>query len=138
MKFCKKIAEIFFYVQSDTPTLNSYRPPCPEVIEYLVSRLQKNRKWKFHSPNNLRTAMESNQELYEFFKFILEYIMANFPDKGFENRYRFLFNLYRNRGIASDCNWIRNKSAYITGILRDITQLEKFKYGIHSYLLSDD
>ena len=63
LKFCKSIAEKFFYVTSDVPILNSYHPPCPEVIEYLVSRLPSNRKWKSHSPNNLRTALETQGTL---------------------------------------------------------------------------
>ena len=129
LKFCKSIAEKFFYVTSDVPILNSYHPPCPEVIEYLVSRLPSNRKWKSHSPNNLRTALETNQELQNFLKFILEYIVANYPYST-GNPFYFLLDFYQNLGLPNF-----NASAIALEIMRDVNQPEKFKYGIHSYLL---
>ena len=131
LKFCKSIAEKFFYVTSDVPILNSYHPPCPEVIEYLVSRLPSNRKWKSHSPNNLRTALEINQELQNFLKFLLEYIAANYPDSTFP--YHFLYKVYQNLGLPNI-----GPNIYPTIALKiccDVNQPEKFKYGIHSYLL---
>ena len=131
LKFCKSIAENFFYVTSDVPILNSYHPPCPEVIEYLVSRLPSNRKWKSHSPNNLRTALEINQELQNFLKFLLEYIAANYPDSTFP--YHFLYKVYQNLGLPNI-----GPNIYPTIALKiccDVNQPEKFKYGIHSYLL---
>ena len=131
LKFCKSIAEKFFYVTSDVPILNSYHPPCPEVIEYLVSRLPSDRKWKSHSPNNLRTALETNQELQNFLKFLLEYIAANYPDSTFP--YHFLYKVYQNLGLPNI-----GPNIYPTIALKiccDVNQPEKFKYGIHSYLL---
>ena len=131
LEFCKSIAEKFFYETSDVSILNSYHPPCPEVIEYLVSRLPSNRKWKSHSPNNLRTALKTNQELQNFLKFILEYIVANYPYST-GNPFHFLLDFYENLGLPNI-----NAPAIAVEIMHghDVNQPEKFKYGIHSYLL---
>ena len=131
LKFCKSIAEKFFYVTSDVPILNSYHPPCPEVIEYLVSRLPSNRNWKSHSPNNLRTALETNQELRNFLEFMLEYIVANYPEENYHSRYYFLYCFYQNLGY-------KNAPSMGLKIMNNVYQSEKIKYGIHSYLLDNE
>ena len=130
LKFCKNIAEKFFYVTSDDPILNIYHPPCPEVIEYLVSRLPSNRNWKSHPPNNLRTALETNQELRNFLEFMLEYIVANYPEENYHSRYYFLYCFYQNLGY-------KNAPSMGLKIMNNVYQSEKFKYGIHSYLLDN-
>ena len=82
--------------------------------------------------------METNQELMEFLNFILEYIVANFPGETYESRHTFLYDLRFKDKIC----WRQNKNDHthniIYNILHDINLPEKFKYGIHSYLLSDD
>ena len=137
LKFCKSIAEKFFYVTSDVPILNSYHPPCPEVIEYLVSRLPSNRNWKSHSPNNLRTALETNQELQNFLEFLLEYIVANYPDdnhyENYINCYQFLYFFYQHL-----LNSAKNAPTIFKIMKACSYKSEKFKYGIHSYLLHNE
>ena len=107
-----------------------------EVIENLVSGLQHKRElatsvWSW----NLSTAVKTNPESGNFFKFMLEYIVANFPDENYLSRYSFLYYLYLPLKLDSR----KMPTAKIAQeILDNVTQPEKFHYGIHSYLLSDD
>ena len=120
----------------------------PNIIEYLVYELQHKRELSFpiretfYAPIHLRPTMKTNQELQKFLKFMLEYIVANFPDENethnYSGRYNFLYFLYAGLGSAS---WVPKKidsSKNAHEFLHDLFKTEKFKYGIHSYLLCDD
>ena len=119
-----------------------------EVIEYLVSGLQHKKQlsklvhsWKFLAPNNLTNAMKTNQELRNFLKFMLEYVVANFPNDPRDSlsRYHFLYYLYLGLFAGS---WKRlhqiDFRIIALEISEDIRKPEKFRYGIHLYLLCDD
>ena len=124
----KSETKSFYDLTRSSKILNIYHPPCSEVIEYLVSSLflkifNGNRNWISHSTHHLRTALETNQELRNFLEFMLEYIVANYPYST-GNPFYFLLDFYQNLGLPIALE-----------IMRDVNQPEKFKYGIHSYLL---
>ena len=131
----KSETKSFYDLTRSSKILNIYHPPCSEVIEYLVSQITpSNRNWKSHPPNNLRTALEANQELRNFLEFMLEYIVANYPARDFSSSssdYYFLYWFYLNLGYN------RAPSMGLK-IMNNINQSEKFKYGIHSYLLDNE
>ena len=127
----------FYELTRSSKILNIYHPPCSEVIEYLASSLflkifDGNRNWISHSTHHLRTALETNQELSNFLEFMLEYIVANYPDENPHSRYHFLYRFYLNLGYSNRAPSMGLK------IMNNVTQSEKFKYGIHSYLLDNE
>ena len=129
---CTTFIPNYFIANKKSKRLSFYDVSNRIVIAYLMNILQSNED----APNGLVTVIKNNRKLQKFLMFILEYIVANFPKERYEILYR--VRILYNFDFDSVFYWHTWETSKTDKWINDLLQSEKFKYGIHSHLLSDD